>query len=149
MVNSHPVLENNGRGEGPATSAHTVAAGSEESLRASSRPVRHLLFHHGISVSSVRHRRLAGARRWHVEEMTLQRLIDLTRTHAGEHEEGALDGDVIDVLFGNLGYDSVALLEVMSQIRHQYGIDLADDTVGTARTPRQVLEKVNQVIRAK
>jgi minimal PKS acyl carrier protein len=111
--------------------------------------LRCLLFHLGISVSSERHRRLAAARRWHVEELTLARLIELTRTHAGEYEQGALDGDVIDVLFGNLGYDSVALLEVMSQIRHQYGIDLADDTVGTAKTPRQVLEEVNQVIRTK
>jgi act minimal PKS acyl carrier protein len=84
-----------------------------------------------------------------MEELTLARLVELTRVYAGESEEGALDGDVIDVVFGNLGYDSVALLEVMSQIKHQYGIDLADDTVGTAKTLRQVLEKVNQVIRTR
>ncbi|WP_369395553.1 methyltransferase (plasmid) [Streptomyces sp. CG1] len=84
-----------------------------------------------------------------MKELTLEKLIDLTRTHAGEAEEGALDGDVIDVLFTNLGYDSVALLEVVGQIKHQYGIDLSDETVGEMRTPRQVLDKVNEVIGAR
>jgi multifunctional cyclase/dehydratase/O-methyltransferase len=81
-----------------------------------------------------------------MEKLTLAKLIDLTRTYAGEQEQGALDEDVIDILFGNLGYDSVALLEVVSQIKHQYGIDLSDDTVAAARTPRQVIEEVNRVI---
>ncbi|CDR06327.1 methyltransferase [Streptomyces iranensis] len=57
-----------------------------------------------------------------------------------------MDGDVIDVLFGNLGYDSVALLEVLSQIRNQYGIDLADEVVGTSKSPRDVLNAVNAAI---
>ncbi|MGW3186087.1 acyl carrier protein [Kitasatospora sp. NPDC001119] len=81
-------------------------------------------------------------------ELTLDDLIHLTRTYAGETEEGALDDDVVDVLFGNLGYDSIALLEVVAQIKHQYGIDLADDTIGTARTPREVLARVNSVIQS-
>ncbi|MGN5376903.1 acyl carrier protein [Streptomyces lasalocidi] len=53
------------------------------------------------------------------------------------------------MLFGNLGYDSVALLEVVSQLKNQYGIDLSDDSMGTFRTPREVLEVVNATIRAK
>ncbi|MEU1478302.1 acyl carrier protein [Streptomyces sp. NPDC001668] len=84
-----------------------------------------------------------------MRELTLEDLIVLTKTYAGEAEDGALDGDVIDVIFGNLGYDSVALLEVVSQIKNQYGIDLSDDTMGTFRTPREVLEAINVVIREK
>jgi act minimal PKS acyl carrier protein len=83
-----------------------------------------------------------------VREFTLEDLVDLTRTHAGEAEEGVLDGDIVDVLFTHLGYDSVALMEVLSQIKHQFGIDLADDAVEGMRTPRAVIEKVNEVIRS-
>nr|ABX71141.1 Lcz24 [Streptomyces sanglieri] len=81
-----------------------------------------------------------------MQKFTLDDLVDLTRTYAGESEEGALDGDIVDVLFTHLGYDSVALMEVLSQIKHQYGIDLSDDSVDALRTPRAVIEKVNAVI---
>ena len=83
-----------------------------------------------------------------MREFTLEDLVDLTRTHAGEAEEGVLDGDIVDVLFTHLGYDSVALMEVLSQIKHQFGIDLADNAVEAMRTPRAVIEKVNEVIRS-
>jgi len=53
-------------------------------------------------------------------KLTLEKLVDLTRTYAGEAEGGALDGDIIDVLFTNLGYDSVAVLEVIRQIKHEF-----------------------------
>ncbi|GAA3081897.1 acyl carrier protein [Streptomyces olivoverticillatus] len=83
-----------------------------------------------------------------MREFTLEDLVDLTRTYAGEAEEGALDGDIVDVLFTHLGYDSVALMEVLSHIKHEYGIDLADEAVGALKTPRAVIEKVNEVIRS-
>lgn len=83
-----------------------------------------------------------------MRELTLTELIDVTKTYAGEAEEGALDDDIIDVLFENLGYDSVALLEVISQIKHQFGIDLSEESVGRLKTPRQVLDAVNAVIRS-
>ncbi|MGW4826636.1 acyl carrier protein [Amycolatopsis japonica] len=84
-----------------------------------------------------------------MRELTLTELIDVTKTYAGEVEEGALDEDIIDVLFENLGYDSVALLEVISQIKHQFGIDLSEESVGRLKTPRQVLDAVNAVIRSR
>ncbi|MDX3117017.1 acyl carrier protein [Streptomyces scabiei] len=83
-----------------------------------------------------------------VREFTLDDLVGLTRTHAGEAEEGVLDGDIVDVLFTHLGYDSVALMEVLSHVKHEYGIDLAEDAVDALRTPRAVIEKVNEVIRS-
>ncbi|MFG1666843.1 acyl carrier protein [Streptomyces sp. Y7] len=83
-----------------------------------------------------------------MREFTLDDLVDLTRTYAGESEEGALDGDIVDVLFTHLGYDSVALMEVLSHIKHEYGIDLAEEAVDALKTPRAVIEKVNEVIRS-
>lgn len=84
-----------------------------------------------------------------MQEFTLEDLVNLTRAHAGESEEGVLNGDIVDVLFTHLGYDSVALMEILSQIKHQYGINLADDAVEGLRTPRAIIEKVNAVIGSK
>lgn len=81
-----------------------------------------------------------------MSQMTLEELIDITRAQAGEAEQGMLDGDVIDVLFEYLGYDSVALLEVVSEIKHRFGVDLSDEAVGSARTPRKLLALINQAI---
>ncbi|GAA0941698.1 hypothetical protein GCM10009560_53860 [Nonomuraea longicatena] len=74
--------------------------------------------------------------------------IELLETHAGEPDEGRLDDSVVDVLFEQLGYDSVALLEVLSQIRHQYGIDLAEEILADMKTPRQALHTINELINA-
>ncbi|MDP4503525.1 MULTISPECIES: acyl carrier protein [unclassified Nonomuraea] len=83
-----------------------------------------------------------------MREFTLAEFIELMETHAGEPDEGRLDDTVIDVLFEQLGYDSVALLEVLSQIKHQYGIDLAEEILGDVKTPRQALDKINELINA-
>lgn len=82
-----------------------------------------------------------------MQEFTLQELFELTRDRAGEPEDRELDADVVDVVFERLGYDSVALLEVLSEIRHRFGIELADETMHRRRTPREVLDAVNVVIR--
>ncbi|MCX4816355.1 acyl carrier protein [Streptomyces graminifolii] len=82
-----------------------------------------------------------------MREITVEELFELTRERAGEPEERELNADVLDVVFEHLGYDSVALLEVLSEIRHRYGIELADEAMSRGRTPREVLEAVNGVIR--
>ncbi|GIM92596.1 acyl carrier protein [Paractinoplanes toevensis] len=79
-------------------------------------------------------------------EFKLDELLDLTRNHAGEPDDVDLDERIVDVMFEHLGYDSVALLEVLSQIRSSYGIDLSDDVMNRNRTPREVLDAVNAVI---
>jgi act minimal PKS acyl carrier protein len=76
----------------------------------------------------------------------LDDLLELTRNHAGEPDEFELDEQIVDVMFEQLGYDSVALLEVLNQIRSQYGIDLSDETMNRTKTPREVLDAVNAVI---
>lgn len=73
-------------------------------------------------------------------------LADLKRIllgAAGADESVDMDGDILDALFTDLGYDSLALLETAAVISREYGIQLTDDAVTAATTPRGFLELVN------
>ncbi|WP_329564297.1 acyl carrier protein [Kitasatospora sp. NBC_01266] len=79
--------------------------------------------------------------------MPLLELCDLTRLLrecAGEDEAVDLDGDVLDVSFYELGYDSLAILQVTGRIQRDYGIELPEEAIG-AETPREFLAAVHQV----
>lgn len=66
-------------------------------------------------------------------------LTDLTRLlHdcAGAEEGVDLDGaDVLDTLFYDLGYDSLALLQTTGLIERKYGITLDEEAMDEAETP--------------
>ncbi|MEU4684882.1 acyl carrier protein [Streptomyces xinghaiensis] len=76
-------------------------------------------------------------------EVTLADLTRMLRESAGEEEGVDLDGDVLDTTFIDLGYDSLALLQVIGQIQREYGREIPDDAVVDAETPRALLELVN------
>ena len=75
--------------------------------------------------------------------VTLADLTRMLRESAGEEEGIDLDGDVIDTSFIDLGYDSLALLQVIGQIQREYGIDIPDDAVVDAETPGAMLALIN------
>ncbi|MFD7611904.1 acyl carrier protein [Streptomyces sp. NPDC059828] len=75
--------------------------------------------------------------------VTLADLTRMLRESAGEEEGVDLDGDVIDTPFMDLGYDSLALLQVIGQIQREYGIEIPDDAVVDAETPRAMLALIN------
>ena len=75
--------------------------------------------------------------------MTLADLTRMLRESAGEEEGVDLDGDVIDTPFIELGYDSLALLQVIGEIQRDYGISIPDDAVVDAETPGALLALVN------
>lgn len=73
-------------------------------------------------------------------------LDDLTRIllqAAGADESTDLDGDILDVTFDVLGYESLALLETGGQIEREYGISLDDDALADDLTPRALIDTVN------
>ncbi|GAA4849872.1 acyl carrier protein [Kitasatospora terrestris] len=79
--------------------------------------------------------------------MAILELADLTRLlqeSAGADESIDLSGDVLDSSFFDLGYDSLALLQVVGVIQREYGVTLPDDAVA-AETPREFLALVNGV----
>ncbi|KOU60759.1 actinorhodin polyketide synthase acyl carrier protein [Streptomyces sp. WM4235] len=62
---------------------------------------------------------------------------------AGADEGVDLDGDILDVQFEALGYESLALLETGSRIEREYKIVLDEDLLTDADTPRALIAAVN------
>ncbi|MEU1884043.1 acyl carrier protein [Micromonospora sp. WMMD987] len=78
-----------------------------------------------------------------MNEFKLDDLTTILRECAGEDDESSLRGDILDVEFDNLGYDSIAMMETAGRIRIDYGVVLSDDVVLSAGTPRELLRLVN------
>lgn len=83
-----------------------------------------------------------------MRELTIDDLKRIMREGAGEDEAVNLDGDVLDVPFTELGYDSLALLETASRVERELGTELSDEDVAAAETPRGFLDLVNRGSRA-
>lgn len=75
--------------------------------------------------------------------MTADDLLAIFRKCAGANEGVILDGNALDLAFDELGYDSLALLEVTGHLQRDLGISLPDDVVQAAGTPRELLALVN------
>ena len=78
--------------------------------------------------------------------MTTMNLDDLRRVLiecAGETDGDRLSGDIHDQEFGDLGYDSLALMETAARIATEYGVQIPDDQIVELRTPREMLDVVN------
>jgi act minimal PKS acyl carrier protein len=80
------------------------------------------------------------------QEFTLPDLRRVIRESAGEVEE--LNGDILDLEFEEMGYDSLALLETAGAIERQWGIRLEEEAFAEARTPRTLLAVVNAQLSA-
>ncbi|GGS05543.1 actinorhodin polyketide synthase acyl carrier protein [Streptomyces humidus] len=74
---------------------------------------------------------------------TLDELVRVLRESAGEEEGVDLEGDILDVPFDDLGYDSLALLNTVIGIQQAVGVTLPDDIVSQELTPRLLLDLVN------
>ncbi|MFE2108313.1 acyl carrier protein [Kitasatospora sp. NPDC059463] len=72
--------------------------------------------------------------------MTLAQLVDIIRDCAGDSDEFDLNGDIAEIAFDELGYDSLALLEISSRLQQVHGVELPEEGV---RTPGDVLRLVN------
>jgi act minimal PKS acyl carrier protein len=79
-------------------------------------------------------------------KLTLDDLRSLMREAAGD--AGYLDGDILDVSFNEIGYDSLALLEAVARVERQYGVKIGDDAVANIESPRDFLELVNTKLAA-
>ncbi len=59
-----------------------------------------------------------------------------------------IDGDILNLTFEELGYDSLALLEAFGLIEREHGIELEDSMFAEANTPRALLAVVNAQLAA-
>jgi act minimal PKS acyl carrier protein len=79
-----------------------------------------------------------------MEKFTLEDLRETMRSSAGIDEGVDLDGDIADVEFTDLGYDSLAVLELASQVQRRYGVRIPDEAVTEMPTPRKAVDFINQ-----
>jgi act minimal PKS acyl carrier protein len=75
--------------------------------------------------------------------MDLNDLRRIFEESAGVDPEVDLGGDIYDMKFQDLGYDSVAVMEVAARITREYGVTIGDEIFTEATTPRLLLAAVN------
>nr|WP_203600828.1 acyl carrier protein [Streptomyces sp. SID10853] len=76
-------------------------------------------------------------------------LATLLRDAAGDGGSVPLDEAALDTLFLNLGYDSLALLQVTGVIERDLEVTLDEEALDEAQTPRQYLDLVNAALAAR
>jgi minimal PKS acyl carrier protein len=64
---------------------------------------------------------------------------------AGEDESISLSGDYLDLEFTDLGYDSLALMEIAARINQEYAVAVSEHEMTELATPRAVLDRVNDL----
>ncbi len=75
--------------------------------------------------------------------MTVDDLRRILADCAGEEEGFSLSGDIRHASFGDLGYDSLALMEIAARIDHEYAVSLGEEEINERTTAQELLEKVN------
>ncbi|MEZ7004881.1 acyl carrier protein [Streptomyces sp. SCSIO 75703] len=81
-------------------------------------------------------------------EFTLDDIRRILRASAGVDEETDLDGEhFADTAFADLGYDSLALLELVNRVEREHGIRIPDGDLTHTQTPLEAVSYVHDRIR--
>ncbi|OAA28782.1 act minimal PKS acyl carrier protein [Frankia sp. EI5c] len=79
--------------------------------------------------------------------MTIDELREiLVACAGGGDDEDGLRGDISDVTFEELGYDSLALIETAARLRLDHDVVVPDEEIAQLRTPRDLLDRINSQI---
>jgi minimal PKS acyl carrier protein len=77
-------------------------------------------------------------------QLSLDDVRRIMRSCAGVDEGVDLDGDIAEVTFADLGYDSLAMLELATRIQNEYQVPIPDDAVSQMPTPGATIDFVNR-----
>ncbi|MFJ9894819.1 acyl carrier protein [Streptomyces sp. NPDC091280] len=78
-----------------------------------------------------------------MDGFTLDDIKRILLASAGVDDHTDLDGpDFADTAFANLGYDSLALLELANRVEREYGVHIPDGDLEHTQTPREALAYV-------
>jgi len=81
-----------------------------------------------------------------MSELSLQDLKILMRGCAGVDDEVDLDGDIGDMEFADLGYDSLAVMEIQARIQQEYGVAIPESMLDDLTTPTATIKYVNEQV---
>ncbi|MCO6008426.1 acyl carrier protein [Actinoallomurus purpureus] len=76
-------------------------------------------------------------------QFTVTDLVRTMRAAAGEDDSIDLDGDILDLEFDELGYDSLAMMETASAVEREFGVELPEEDTAELTTPRAFVDFVN------
>ncbi|HET8661620.1 MAG TPA: acyl carrier protein [Micromonosporaceae bacterium] len=77
-------------------------------------------------------------------QFTMDDLVEIMQTSIGLDDGVDLGGEHADEQFTEIGYDSLALLELAAQIKHRFGVHISDEAaLDEMRTPREAVNYVN------
>jgi act minimal PKS acyl carrier protein len=79
-----------------------------------------------------------------MREFTLADLTRIMRASVGVDDSIDLDADIMDTTFTDLGYDSLATLEIASKVDLEFGTKTPEGMVSQLETPRQFVDHINQ-----
>jgi act minimal PKS acyl carrier protein len=79
-------------------------------------------------------------------QLTMDDVRQILLASAGDDDDIDLHGAIDEVAFGDLGYDSLALLEVQSQLQRRYPVKLPDGWPAPGTTPAELLRHVNGLL---
>ncbi|MFW5415193.1 acyl carrier protein [Nocardiopsis sp. CNT-189] len=83
-----------------------------------------------------------------MSEFTLQELRNVVKAAVNADDLGEIGEETLDTEFIELGYDSLALLEVLSVIQREYGLRLPDEATESMQTPGEALAYINERFKA-
>ncbi|WP_018681695.1 acyl carrier protein [Actinokineospora enzanensis] len=82
------------------------------------------------------------------KEFTLDELAEILRTGSGADDSAPLDVSTAHTEFTELGYDSLALLDLTSHVQRRYGVVIPDDAVEDMPTPAVAVRYINDRLAA-
>jgi minimal PKS acyl carrier protein len=74
---------------------------------------------------------------------TLDDLTIIVQECSGMTDGATLDGDTVDRPLRELGYDSLAVLEIASRIQRTYALSIPDEAIDGMKTARAIIDYVN------
>jgi act minimal PKS acyl carrier protein len=77
-------------------------------------------------------------------KFTMDDLRELMGAVAGVEDDIDLNGSIEDTEFEELGYDSLAVLEVASHVQRKYGVPMPDECVEFMTTPALAVKYINE-----
>ncbi len=80
--------------------------------------------------------------------MDIDQLRGILIACAGGEDNEALHGEIADLSFEDLGYDSLALIETAARLKLDHGVDIPDELITEVGTPAELLKLVNERIAA-
>ncbi|MEV7967678.1 acyl carrier protein [Sphaerisporangium sp. NPDC088356] len=81
-------------------------------------------------------------------EFTLDDMRRIMGGCAGVPDTVELADDIGEMSFVDLGYDSLAVLEMAARIQQQLGVRIPDDAVDEMKTPQAAVDYVNRRLAA-